>query len=307
MIIALAGATAVGKSSLAIALAKRLSGTILVADSMQVYKGMDIGTAKPTKEEQSQIPHGGIDQVEPHQSYSVADYLKAAQAHIQKHSQRPLIVCGGTGLYLKALREGLAFIPPIPQALKDELQSMPLEALQRKLIALDPQAAAKIDIKNPVRVARALGVIISTGQSILAWQAQGHNTPLLPPETRYYWIQRAPDEEIKRIEERIHAMFASGWISETQDLLNRYPHNAILSHAAIGYGLIARWLLEGNTDSVSPPSRLIESILFATRQYRKRQYTWFKKEPCWKCLIVSGIMEDDLADKILDHELSLSS
>jgi tRNA dimethylallyltransferase len=299
MIIVLAGATAVGKSSLAIALAQRLSGTILVADSMQVYKGMNIGTAKPTSEDQSRIPHGGIDQVEPDHSYSVADYLKAAQAHIQKYSQRPLIVCGGTGLYLKALREGLAFIPPIPQALKDELQSMPLEALQRKLIALDPHAAAKIDIKNPVRVARALGVVITTGQSILFWHAQKQSMPLLPPETHYYWIQRTPDEEKKRIEDRIHAMLASGWIAETQDLLNRYPPKAILSHAAIGYGLIARWLLEGNPDLSSPPSTLIEAILFATRQYRKRQHTWFKKERCWKNLIVSGITVEIMVDKIL--------
>jgi tRNA dimethylallyltransferase len=304
MTIVLAGATAVGKSSLALILAERLSGTILMADSMQVYQGMDIGTAKPTPEDQRRIPHGGIDCVKPDQSFSVADYLKIAQAHIDKYSQHPLIVCGGTGLYLKALREGLAPIPATPSELKAELQATPLPVLQRQLRSLDPQAAATIDINNPARIIRALAVIITTGQSILTWQAQGRSNPLLTSETRYYWLQRSADEEKDRIASRVHQMLERGWIEEVQDLLRHYPARILMSHPAIGYGLIAQWLISGNFDALPTaadlPRELIDSIISATRQYRRRQYTWFRKELCWKPLHASCIRESDLADELLN-------
>jgi tRNA dimethylallyltransferase len=297
MTIVLAGATAVGKSVLALSLARHLQGTILVADSMQVYKGMNIGTAKPTIEQQKEIPHGGIDCVKPDEAYSVADYLIAASAHIQKHSGRPLIICGGTGLYLKALREGIAAIPPIPESIQRPLQSLPLHTLQDELRKCDPLAAQKIDMQNPRRITRALAVMQATGKSIFTWQAEAQRVPLLPLDTQYYWIQRSEAEEKKRIEERVHAMMAAGWIAETQKLLTQFAPHILLSHPAIGYRQITQWLLEG--DDSAPPVSLIDSILFATRQYRKRQYTWFRKESCWKILNASGLMDADLVHTIL--------
>ncbi|MCS7063053.1 MAG: tRNA (adenosine(37)-N6)-dimethylallyltransferase MiaA [Methylacidiphilales bacterium] len=298
MIIVLAGATAVGKSELALALARRLGATILVADSMQVYKDMDIGTAKPTREEQAEILHGGLNLATPEQRFSVADYLKAAAEHFRHFSHRALIICGGSGLYLRALREGIAEVPPIPCEILNKLQTLSLQELQALIQTTDSKVAKKIDIKNPRRLIRALAVKMATGRSILEWQMQQHSSLLSDKKAHYFWIRRNEKEEIERIQNRIEEMFKKGWLEEVRQLLKKYAPEKILNHAAIGYGQIANFLQD---ESSQKPDlqKLKENIFTETRQYRKRQYTWFKKELCWQILNVSGLTTDTLADKIL--------
>ncbi|HJO54375.1 MAG TPA: tRNA (adenosine(37)-N6)-dimethylallyltransferase MiaA, partial [Verrucomicrobiota bacterium] len=214
----LTGATASGKSALALRLAKRLGGEIISVDSMQVYRGLDIGTAKPSAAEQAGVPHHLIDVAGLDEPFDAAQFVrlaKQAEAAIRSRDARP-IFCGGTGLYFRALFDGLGESPPGDEPLRDELEAAPLDGLLAELATKDPAAFESIDRQNRRRVVRAVEVIRLTGQSYSSqrsgWDALGQAPGNL------FCITREGDDLTARIHERVDTMFALGLVAETQGL-----------------------------------------------------------------------------------------
>jgi tRNA dimethylallyltransferase len=299
------GPTACGKSELAMLLARKENAAIFAMDAMQVYRGADIGTSKPTHQEQKEIPHGGIDLADIGQPFSVADYLREAEKFLSqcRAQEKPVLIVGGTGLYFRALTQGLCEAPAAPKELKAELAALPLSELQKRLRKADPAICASLDMQNPRRVQRALEVVETTGVSLRVWQQK--NTPPLVPivaaasgrrndftgnlhsknrrsetaattaiqhDVKAYFISRSKPDLDARIAARVDAMLGSGWLAETRALVARHGLEAMRRFPAIGYPQLAA--LE--TDSVPETTR--EAIIIATRQYAKRQLTWFARE-----------------------------
>ncbi len=217
------GPTAVGKSQIALQLAEQLGGEIISADSMQVYRGLDIGTAKPSSAERTRVPHHLIDICDLAQSFDAAQFARLAHravAEIQSRGHVP-ILCGGTGLYFKAFLEGLGEAPSADSKLRAELESTPLEKLLEELRERDPVTYEKIDRKNPRRVIRAVEVIRLTGQPASVQRAdwESRHSSLV---TRYFYcFTRQPADLHARINARVDAMFARGLVEETRALLKR--------------------------------------------------------------------------------------
>jgi len=273
-IAAIVGTTGSGKTQLSLALARRIPLEILVADSRQVYRGMDIGTAKPDAAARTAVPHHLLDLVEPGEPFSVADWAPQAGGLVPEVTARgrlPLVV-GGSGLYLAALLDGYVFGSP-PRAedrarLNEELATAGVAALAGRLRAADPAAAARIDLRNPRRVARALERAAATGSATpparRAWDG-----PL-----RVIGINRPPAVLSRRIDERARWLFEHGLLDEVRALLaaGHDPRRAPLtSH---GYGEAARHLAgEWSIDQAVAVTAL------RTRQYAKRQRTWFRRDP----------------------------
>jgi tRNA dimethylallyltransferase len=279
----LLGATATGKSAAALELARRDGGAILALDAMQVYRGADIGTGKPTAAERAEVPHGGLDLVEFGGAFDVARYLEHAASFLreQREAGRRVIVAGGTGLYFRALTRGLCEAPQGSEALRAELSALSVEELRGRLEKVDPAMLSRLDVANPRRLVRAIEVMETTGRSLQAWQEE---TPAaLAPDFTAVWIQRTKSELHQRIEERIEAMFAAGWVEEVRGLVERHGAEAVRAFPAIGYREIAN-LLEGN-GTVETTKR---DVLVATRQYAKRQLTWFAREPTLREAMLSG-------------------
>jgi tRNA dimethylallyltransferase len=275
-IAAIVGPTGSGKTELALALAARFPIEILIADSRQVFRGMDIGTAKPDARARAAVPHHLIDLVAPDQPFSVAAWAGEARRLIPEVSARgrlPLVV-GGSGLYLAALLDGYAFGPaPHPEdraRLNEELAIAGIAVLADRLRAVDPANAARVDLRNPRRVARALERSV----------AADRRDP--PPRAAKPWsgpvlvigISRSTEVLNRRIDQRAHWLFANGLVEEVRDLLaagHDPRHPPLTGH---GYGEAARylageWSLE---DAVAVTAR-------RTRQYAKRQRTWFRRDP----------------------------
>ena len=235
----LTGPTASGKTAVGVELARLLDAEIIALDSMTLYHGMDIGTAKPTASERDEVPHHLIDVLDPWEDSSVAWYrtkaLAAAEA-IAGRGKRVLFV-GGTGLYLKALLRGLfdgpGADPSIRAALEDEAERDGDASLHARLAALDPASAARLHPNDRRRVVRAIEVVATTGRPLSAWQT-GHDQPA-PVSVRVFALQRPRDELYTRINQRVEAMFASGLVEEVERLQNgRHPLGAIAAQA-VGY------------------------------------------------------------------------
>jgi len=275
-LIVICGATATGKSDLAIALAQKLGGEIINADSMQVYQGMDIGTAKIPLEERGGIPHHLLDIYPVNQDMTVARYQELARAKVDQLSAdgTPIIVVGGTGLYIKSILDDLNFPdtdPDIRQKITDEAEAIGNEALHAKLAALDPVAALAIPFENVRRVIRALEVIEITGQPY---------TTNLPREgsTRYpdaIQIGLAMDREDlgERINKRVDRMWELGFVDEVEELINQGLLEAKTAQAAIGYAQIIAM-----KHGVMSEEEAREDTKRATRQYVRRQETWFSRD-----------------------------
>lgn len=280
-VIAIVGPTAVGKTALAIKLAKRYNGEIISCDSMQVYKGMDIGTAKPTKEELLQVKHHLIDIKEPSESFSCADYAvlaKKAIADIQKRGKTP-IFCGGTGLYLDSVIE----IPSFCETAKDEEYRSYLEnharengneSVHQMLKEVDPESADATHANNVKRVIRALEIYKCTGVTKSEWDRRSREAK--PPYDATVLFLTCEDREkmYERIERRVDIMMAEGLLYEARglyeaDLLN--PQYT--SSGAIGY----KEFLPVFTSGVGVDVAVAE-LKMATRHYAKRQLTWFNKK-----------------------------
>ena len=229
----IAGPTAVGKSRIALQLAERLGGEIISADSMQVYRGLDIGTAKPPAADRARVPHHLIDICDLTESFDAAQFVRLAQKAVEEIQARGRvpIFCGGTGLYFKAFLSGLGEAPSVNPELRARLEAMPFEALLRELRERDPAAYEKIDKQNPRRVIRAVEVIRLTGkkfsQQRAEWKAGSSRCDdrtaqrSVPTKTSFYCFTRPPADLHARINARVDAMFARGLVDETRELLQR--------------------------------------------------------------------------------------
>jgi tRNA dimethylallyltransferase len=292
-IVFLVGATGTGKSAVAMEVAHDLARAgvrtaVLCMDAMQVYRGADIGTSKPTAVERAEVPHGGLDLVEFGQPFDVAHYLKHAAAFLreQREADRRVIVVGGTGLYFRALTRGLCEAPQGSDELRRELSTLSVEQLRERLRGVDPGMLERVDAANPRRLARAIEVMEATGRSLREWQEE---TPEpLVREFTALWIQREKAELARRIEARVEAMFAAGWVNEVKNLQRWYSLDTVRRFPGIGYREIAENLVTRADEDYNPPSWLKRDILVATRQYAKRQLTWFAREPSLQQVMLTG-------------------
>ena len=273
-LLCITGHTASGKSSLAMALAEAVGAELLSVDSMQVWRGFDIGTAKPTAEERARVVHHGLDLVEPSDSFSAGAFLAYARDVIAR-AERPIIAVGGTGLYLRAMLHGLLPTPPADPALRAELKALEEArpgALHERLVVVDPQAAARLHPNDRVRVERALEVFELTGRTLTEQQAE-HAFSEAPFDTWLLAIRWPRPTLHARIAERVDVMLASGWIDEVRGLIAAGVTEDRTAMKAIGYREIAAHLRgEMRRDE------LRERIVVATRRFAKRQATWFNRE-----------------------------
>lgn len=267
------GSTAVGKSDIGLILAGRMQGELCAVDAYQIYRGMDIGTGKASQKEQDKIPHRLIDLVEPEEEFSVADYAGRAEAVKRDLEGRnlPSVWVGGTGLYYRALREGLSPAPATEAAVLRELQEIPFLQLQEEIRRVDPKWAAEADLSNPRRVLRALAVFRQTGRTMSSWHEE-KTAPCLP-EAKAFLLVRNREVLRKRIEKRVEGMWRQGWPEEVRGLLERPGWEGSQSFKALGYKEVAA-CLRGEMG----PEACREAIVLQTHQYAKRQLTWFRRE-----------------------------
>jgi tRNA dimethylallyltransferase len=293
----LVGATGTGKSAAAMELARAYpaGAAVLAMDAMQVYRGADVGTSKPTTAERAEVPHGGLDLVEFGGTFDVAHYLKHTAAFLreQREAGRRVIVVGGTGLYFRALTRGLCEAPQGSDELRRELSSLSVAELRERLRAIDPAMLERLDAANPRRLARAIEVKEATGRSLRDWQEETPE-PLVRDFTAL-WIQREKAELSQRIEARVEAMFAAGWVEEVRGLAGRYGLDAVRAFPGIGYREIGEALgSNGIAPTIAFPNGVWErgtvknDILVATRRYAKRQLTWFAREPNLQAVMLTG-------------------
>ena len=298
-VIAVVGPTASGKSDLGMALAGRLGGEIVCMDSMQIYRRMDIGTAKPTAVERAAVPHHMLDIVDPEQSYAVADYVQAAGqviAGIAARGKVPILV-GGTGLYLKALMDGL----PLGGAggderLRAELNAMAdapggLERLHARLSAIDPETASRLHPNDRRRVIRAIEVYEQTGIALSRQnqRTQGSDLRVLPLALDW------PREALyRRLEARVHRMMAQGLAQEVRALMESGVSPTAQSMQGIGYKEMVPAVMGecGMEDAAW-------KIIVHTRHYAKRQGTWLRGEP--RCVWLDARDSDGLFVKALEY------
>lgn len=298
-LIVLVGPTAVGKTELAVNLALHFGAQIISADSMQIYQGMDIGTAKPTLEERKGVPHHLIDLVPPDQPFTVVDYQEhynQVRSRLAKEGILPLLT-GGTGLYIRAVTQGFIFPvpPPDPQlraALKQEAESRGHEAVYRRLQALDPEAARKIHPNDLKRTLRALEVILATGRPFSAQQQAERRT--LPRDVVYIGLHRERAELYDRINRRVDRMIAAGLVEEVASLLVQGYGPDLQSMQGLGYKELIP-VVQGRTSL----AEAVELLKKRTRHYAKRQETWFRREPVEKWFLLRAGEEEKTYQKIL--------
>lgn len=272
--VAILGPTASGKSAVALALARHLDGEIVSCDSMQVYRGLEIGTAKPTAEERAAVPHHLIDILDLPEPWDAARFVTAADAAIRAILARGRlpILCGGTGLYAKVLLYGLpmqASDPDVAAAIWRQYQAEGLAPLLAELAARDPAAADRTRT-NYRRVLRAVEIVRLTGQPLPT------TTATTPPSYAgpQFVLMPSPALSEARIAARTRAMLDAGWIDETERLVARGLLQTPTAAQALGYPQIAAWLRGPRTD----PDALTAALIIATRQYAKRQRTWFRHQ-----------------------------
>ena len=275
-IVVLVGPTAVGKTALSLELAERLNAEIISADSRLFYRGMDLGTAKPTPQEQARVPHHLIDRIDPDQAWSLADFqyqARQAVAGIHSRGRLPLFV-GGTGQYVRALTEGwqiprLEAVPALRLALENWATEIGAEGLHTRLAVLDPIAAAKIDYRNLRRTIRALEVTLATGRPFSAQRRRGPS----PYDVLVVGLARPRPELYARIDARIEAMFQAGLVTEVQRLLESGYSPDLPAFSAIGYREVIAYLSgELNLEEA------VALIKRSTRIFVRRQANWFKPD-----------------------------
>lgn len=297
----LAGPTASGKSELALRLAPLLNCEILTADSMQVYRGMDVGTAKPTPAERALVPHHLLDLVEVDQPFDVAQYLRLAEAarvQVEARGRRALF-CGGTGLYFQALARGVGGGPPSDPALRAQIAATPMEGLLAELHAGDPVLYERIDRRNPRRIIRAVEILRLTGHPPSASRSDW--TQAAPPG---HWLALERDREAlgRRIDLRVGRMLEQGLVEETRRLLELGLRKNPVAMQAIGYRQIVEHL-----DGLADLPGAVEAMRLKTRQFSRRQMTWFRRQLPVRWVAVgeeaelSGLAER-LAEEILAAE-----
>lgn len=276
-LLVLSGPTASGKTGAAMALARRLPLEIVSADSMQVYRGMDIGTAKPTPPERREVPHHLVDVVDPDEPYSAGRFVADAEEAIRGIRSRgrfPLLV-GGTGMYLRALVRGLDPLPSdrkIRDDLRGRWEKEGGEALYDRLRRADPETAAKVRPADRVRVLRALEILEITGTPPSARRTAWRGGPE-PGRVLFLALRLDRDALYRRIEERVEGMILQGMLDEVRGLLSRGYGPEVRSMGALGYRHVLRHLLGGH-----PLEQAVAEWKRDTRRYAKRQMTWLSAE-----------------------------
>ena len=295
-ILVILGPTASGKSAVALEVARRVGAEILSVDSMQVYRRMDIGTAKPTLSERAEVPHRLIDVVGPDQVFTAARFLEQSDAVIADAAERgvPLVATGGTPLYYKSLFEGLFGGPGVDEMVRERLRSLANEELHSRLSQVDPEAAARIHLNDTKRLVRALEVFELTGKPISSHQKEWGGDTFRHHAT---WVGLEWDRDAlnRRINARVKQMIASGWVEETRELLQKYGPLSHTAAEATGYHEIIQHV-EGKTSL----DDAVEQIKIATRQLARRQMKWFRR---WTQ--VKWIAGDQPLDELVDEAMRL--
>jgi tRNA dimethylallyltransferase len=274
--IVICGATATGKSDLAVELAKEIGAEVINADSMQIYKGMDIGTAKLSLEERNDIPHHLLDVLDVNQDATVAWYQELARKAVTEiHSAgKHVIIVGGTGLYIKSILDELNFPDTdaqVRQRLTEEAKLFGIVNLFERLAQLDPAAAAAIDVKNERRVIRALEVIEITGKPFTANLPREDSSRY--PDAMQFGLVMDRAELGARVEARIDRMWERGFVSEVDSLISQGINQATTARRALGYAQIIAMRAGEISETAA-----IEDTKRATRQYVRRQETWFSRD-----------------------------
>lgn len=277
-VLAIVGPTAVGKSRLALAVAERCGGEIVSADALQVYRGFDIGTAKPSAEERARVPHHLLDLVDPHEQFTAGRFAAEARAVLDDIAarSRPAILVGGSGLYLRALLDGIAPLPAVEPAVRDELarrlDDEGLPALRAQLQQLDPITARRLGAGDRQRILRALEIVLASGRPLSEWLAERPSGEQ-PLAARRVGLTLPRALLYDRIESRVRQMIADGWLEEVRRLLAGGADPGGAAFQAIGY---AQWAqhLAGAIDFEAATRQ----IVMATRRYAKRQETWFRRQ-----------------------------
>ena len=286
-ILCLVGPTASGKTALAVELAKDLNGEVVSCDSMQVYRRMDIGTAKPSREEMQGIPHHMIDVAEPDEDFSVSRYCAMAAPIVDDIVARgkTAIIAGGTGLYMDSLIRGNDFAPfpstGVRERLEAEADEVGLPAMLARLREIDPDTADRVSDRK--RILRALEVYLETGETITE---HNRKTRLIPPKYTPLWLGldfADRGELYRRIDKRVDIMLEMGLMEEIRSLLDSGIPEKCTAMQAIGYKEFVN-ALEGR----EPLSQAAEEVKKASRHYAKRQLTWFRRNPAVRWLVRSG-------------------
>ena len=288
----IAGPTGVGKTDLSIKLAKLIGADIISADSAQIYKGMNIGTAKINIEEMQGVKHHMLDVVEPIKKYNVGDYQKNVDNILKEKEKekKNIIITGGTGLYISSITEGLSYLQTADSLLREELMKKDTDELYNELKAIDPEAALDIHKNNRRRVERALEVFKLTGEkfSVLSKKnIKGNNYSFLKVA-----LERDRDILYERINLRVEIMIEKGLVKEVKELYEKYGEN-LKKINIIGYTQLIDYFNNNCTFEEA-----IENIKRDSRRYAKRQFTWFKNDPSYIWYDLDKMGEERIIDKI---------
>lgn len=291
--IVISGATGVGKTDLSIKLAKRLDADIISADASQVYKFLDIGTAKVTEDEMQGIKHYMIDIVEPDEDYSVGDFEVEVNEILNEKEENVenIILVGGTGLYIRAITDGFSDLPTKDEKIRKDLEKKSLEELQEILQELDLQAYNEIDLNNKLRLVRAIEVCKITGGKFSELRVKNikkNNYNFLK-----VFLTRNREELYERINKRVDIMIQKGLVEEAKKVYNNYG-NSLYKISAIGYKELFNYF-----DGKVSLEEAIEDIKRESRRYAKRQMTWFRKEKDYLIYNLSEISEKEIIEDIL--------
>ena len=290
----IAGATGVGKTDLSIRLAKKIDAEIISADASQIYKELDIGTAKITDEEMQGVKHYMIDVASPGEDYSVGDFERDVNNILNENScknGKNIIIAGGTGLYIRSITDGFAKLPSKDEKIRKELESKSLDELQETLKKLDEKSYEEIDLSNKLRMVRAIEVCLLTGGKFS--ELRTRNVKNNDYDFLKIFLTRNRDELYDRINRRVEIMIAKGLVGEAKKVYNKYTEE-LHKISSIGYKELFM-----HFDGKITLDEAVEEIKKESRRYAKRQMTWFRKEKDYIICNLSEMSENEALDEIL--------
>lgn len=290
----IAGATGVGKTDLSIRLAKKIDAEIISADASQIYKELDIGTAKITDEEMQGVKHYMIDVASPGEDYSVGDFERDVNNILNENSRengKNIIIAGGTGLYIRSITDGFAKLPSKDEKIRKELESKSLDELQETLKKLDEKSYEEIDLSNKLRLVRAIEVCLLTGGKFS--ELRTRNVKNNDYDFLKIFLTRNRDELYDRINRRVEIMIAKGLVGEAKKVYNKYTEE-LHKISSIGYKELFM-----HFDGKITLDEAVEEIKKESRRYAKRQMTWFRKEKDYIICNLSEMSENEALDEIL--------
>ena len=289
----IAGATGVGKTDLSIRLAKKIDAEIISADASQIYKELDIGTAKITDEEMQGVKHYMIDVASPGEDYSVGDFERDVNNILNENScknGKNIIIAGGTGLYIRSITDGFAKLPSKDEKIRKELESKSLDELQETLKKLDEKSYEEIDLSNKLRLVRAIEVCLLTGGKFS--ELRTRNVKNNDYDFLKIFLTRNRDELYDRINRRVEIMIAKGLVGEAKKVYNKYTEE-LHKISSIGYKELFM-----HFDGKITLDEAVEKIKKESRRYAKRQMTWFRKEKDYIICNLSEMSENEALDEI---------